>query len=151
MMANYIDREAMLEQITRRESLMVGDKMISIDALRAFIMNRPIADVEEVKHGHWIYYPECGVTKCSVCHRSVEECVEYPRCMFCGAYMDEGTKMKILVDKMPKTMKECLWAHRDARGVCLLRRRQWRLEFVGMRGLLWRQVSISERNAEGGR
>ena len=88
-MTNYIDREAMLEQIARREPLMVDNKMISIDALRAFIMNRPIADVEEVKHGHWIYYPECGVTKCSVCHRSVEECVEYPRCMFCGAYMDE--------------------------------------------------------------
>ena len=65
-MGEYIDREAMLEQIARRESLMVGDKMISIDALRVFIMNRPIADVEEVKHGQWIYYPECGVTKCSV-------------------------------------------------------------------------------------
>ena len=44
-MGEYIDREAMLEQITRRESLMVGDKMISIDALREFIMNRPVADV----------------------------------------------------------------------------------------------------------
>ena len=54
-MTEYIDREAMLEQITRRESLMVGDKMISIDALREFIMNRPVVDVEEVKHGHWIY------------------------------------------------------------------------------------------------
>ena len=53
-MAKYIDREAMLEQIASRESLMVGDKMISIDALREFIMNRPIVDVEEVKHGHWI-------------------------------------------------------------------------------------------------
>ena len=61
-MAEYIDREAMLEQIARRESLMVGDKMISIDALREFIMNRPVVDVEEVKHGHWIYYSECGVT-----------------------------------------------------------------------------------------
>ena len=47
-MTNYIDREAMLEQITRRESLMVGDKMISIDALREFIMNRPAADVKEI-------------------------------------------------------------------------------------------------------
>ena len=44
-MGEYIDREAILEQIARRKSLMVGDKMISIDALRAFIMNRPIADV----------------------------------------------------------------------------------------------------------
>ena len=65
-MGEYINREAMLEQIARRGSLMVDDKMISIDALREFIMNRPIVDVEEVKHGHWIYYPECGVTKCSV-------------------------------------------------------------------------------------
>ena len=91
-MGEYIDREAMLEQIARRESKMVGDKMISIDALREFIMNRPIADVEEVKHGHRIYYPECGVTKCSVCHRSVEACVEYPRCMFCGAKLNEEDK-----------------------------------------------------------
>ena len=88
-MGEYIDREAMLEQIARRESKMVGDKMISIDALREFIMNRPVVDVKEVKHGHWIYYPECGVTKCSVCHRTVEECVEYPRCMFCGAKLNE--------------------------------------------------------------
>ena len=88
-MANYINREAMLEQIARREPLMVGNKMISIDALRVFIMNRPIADVEEIRHGQWIYSPECGVTKCSVCHRSVEEYVEYPRCMFCGAKLNE--------------------------------------------------------------
>ena len=47
-MGEYIDREAMLEQIARRESLMVGNKMISIDALREFIMNRPIVDVEEI-------------------------------------------------------------------------------------------------------
>ena len=51
-MGEYIDREVMLEQITRREPLMVDNKMISIDALRTFIMNRPVADVEEVKHGH---------------------------------------------------------------------------------------------------
>ena len=47
-MTECIDREAMLEQIARREPLMVGDKMISIDALRAFIMNRPVADVDAV-------------------------------------------------------------------------------------------------------
>lgn len=29
-MAKYIDREAMLEQITRRESKMVGNKMIGV-------------------------------------------------------------------------------------------------------------------------
>ena len=58
-MAEYIDREAMLEQIARREPLMVGDKMISIDALRAFIMNRPAADVVHV-------------IRCKDCHYSRE-------------------------------------------------------------------------------
>ena len=47
-MDEYIDRKAMLEQIARRESLMADNKMISIDALRAFIMNRPVADVDAV-------------------------------------------------------------------------------------------------------
>ena len=88
-MDEYIDREAMLEQIARREPLMVDNKMISVDALREFIMNRPIADVEPIKHGHWISRPDCGVTVCSVCHRSVEEAVDYPRCMFCGAIMGD--------------------------------------------------------------
>ena len=88
-MGKYIDREAMLEQIARREPLMVGDKMISIDALREFIINRPVVDVEEVKHGHWISEPDCGVTVCSACHRRIEEAVDYPRCMFCGAIMGD--------------------------------------------------------------
>lgn len=47
-MAEYIDREAMLEQIARRESKMVGNKTISVDALRAFIMNRLVVDVVSV-------------------------------------------------------------------------------------------------------
>ena len=66
-MAEYIDREAMLEQIARREPLMVGNKMISIDARRVFIMNRPIADVEEAKHGHWVFDTRTIVPRCSVC------------------------------------------------------------------------------------
>ena len=48
MMGEYIDREAMLEQIARREPLMVDNKMISIDALRVFIMNRPVIDAVPV-------------------------------------------------------------------------------------------------------
>ena len=91
-MANYIDREAMLEQITRRESLMVDDKMISIDALREFIMNRPIADVEEVKHGHWVFDTRTIVPRCSMCGEdAIAETVSL-YCPRCGAKCEEEDK-----------------------------------------------------------
>ena len=47
-MAEYIEREALLREIERREALMVGDKLISVDAMKSFIKNRPAADVVEV-------------------------------------------------------------------------------------------------------
>ena len=47
-MDEYIKREALLREIERREALMVGDKLISVDAMKSFIKNRPAADVVEV-------------------------------------------------------------------------------------------------------
>ena len=47
-MAKYIEREAILREIERRERLMVGDKTISVDALKRFILDRPTADAEVV-------------------------------------------------------------------------------------------------------
>lgn len=47
-MADYIDREAMLKQIERREHMLMGDKSISIAALKQFVRNRPAADVVPV-------------------------------------------------------------------------------------------------------
>ena len=47
-MTEYIEREAILREIERRESLMVGDKLVSVDAMKSFIKNRPAADVVEV-------------------------------------------------------------------------------------------------------
>ena len=91
-MANYINREAMLEQIARRESLMVSNKMISIDALREFIMNRPVADVEEVKHGHWMFDPRTIVPRCSVCGEDAIAEMVSPYCPWCGAKCEEEDK-----------------------------------------------------------
>lgn len=58
----------------------------------------PSADVEPVRHGHWIYEQYFGdyslhVFKCSVCNRKIsvnkkEEISDFPYCN-CGAKMDE--------------------------------------------------------------
>lgn len=54
-MAEYIDRDAALRGIERREARMVGDKRVSVSAMKSFIKNRPAADVAPVVHGRWIF------------------------------------------------------------------------------------------------
>ena len=53
-MADYIERDAALREIERREARMVGDKRVSVAAMKSFIKNRPAADVAPVVHGRWI-------------------------------------------------------------------------------------------------
>lgn len=52
------------------------------------IENIPAAEVVLVVHGKWVRYPDCGVTKCSNCGWSVEECWDSKWCPECGAKMD---------------------------------------------------------------
>lgn len=101
-MAEYIEREAALHEIERREALMVGDKRVSVAAMKSFIKNRSAADVAPVAHGRWKLLHKGGwnsVFACSVCGRR-EVIVEseaynsalkmpkkYPYC-HCGARMD---------------------------------------------------------------
>ena len=47
-MAEYIERDAALREIERREARMVGDKRVSVDAMKSFIKNRPAVDVAPV-------------------------------------------------------------------------------------------------------
>ena len=88
-MAEYINLDDMLEQFDKRASKLVEDRRVSVEAMREFICNRPKANVKEIVYAHWICKPDCGVTECSHCHRSIEEYVEYPYCMYCGAEMSE--------------------------------------------------------------
>ena len=88
-MAEYINLDDMLEQFDKRASKLVGDGRVSVEAMRDFICNRLKANVKEIIYAHWICKSDCGVTECSHCHRSVEEYVEYPYCMYCGAEMSE--------------------------------------------------------------
>ena len=89
-MAEYINLDDMLEQFDKRASKLVEDRRVSVEAMREFICNRPKANVKEIVYAHWICKPDCGVTECSHCHRSLEEYVEYPYCMYCGAEMSEA-------------------------------------------------------------
>ena len=88
-MAEYVNLNDMLEQFDKRASKLVGDGRVSVESMREFICNRPRANVKEIVYAHWICKSDCGVTECSHCHRSVEEYVEYPYCMYCGAEMRE--------------------------------------------------------------
>ena len=90
-MAEYIDREAILSEIERREALMVGDKRISVDAMKHFIKNRPAADVAPVRHGRWIAIKvpnEWDKGQCSECRSIFNSSVWGTNyCPNCGADM----------------------------------------------------------------
>lgn len=47
-----------------------------------------IGKLEPVVHGRWIRYPDCGVTRCSVCDWNIEECFDSNFCPNCGARVD---------------------------------------------------------------
>lgn len=82
-MAEHIDRDALIDNL---QKFAPDDYSANINNI---IMSQPKANVKEIIYAHWICKSDCGVTECSHCHRSVEECVEYPYCMFCGAEMSE--------------------------------------------------------------
>lgn len=86
-MAEYIDREAILSEIERREALMVGDKRISVDAMKHFIKNRPAADVAPVRHGRWLYV-DTDTEQFFLCNRcKKKEYWESNYCPNCGCKM----------------------------------------------------------------
>ena len=93
-MDEYIEREALLCEIERREALMVGDKLVSVDAMKSFIKNRPAADVAPVRHGRWVHeHISEGYTwvMCSECEAVIHKILIRKRlnyCPNCGAKMD---------------------------------------------------------------
>lgn len=96
-MTEYIEREAALREIERRETFMVGDKYISVDSMKMFIKNRPAADVAPVVHGQWEYIPQTLNTlsqlRCPFCRWwSLDPSIDgvYNYCPHCGAKMDGG-------------------------------------------------------------
>ena len=68
-MAECVDWEAMLREIERRERFMVGDKAISVDALKRFIENRPTVDAVVVTRCKDCRYR--GLICCPAVHETI--------------------------------------------------------------------------------
>ena len=92
-MADYIDRDAVISEIERREALMVRDKRISVDAMKSFIKNRPAVDVAPVVHGRWIEqdkYTFGTMYDCAICGtRILDNGHSWNYCPNCGAKMEQ--------------------------------------------------------------
>lgn len=91
MATDYIRREAALDfliptydiNISSQDSRIIGDRF------EEFLKSIPAADVRPVVRGKWKAHGDCGVTECSVCGWSIEECIEFHYCPNCGADMRE--------------------------------------------------------------
>lgn len=90
-MAEYIDREALLETISK----IGGSPLSEWDTVRvvSLVANQPAADVAPVKIGFWKISGVnpannvIGNFKCSLCARTSLEDSDY--CPNCGAKMEE--------------------------------------------------------------
>lgn len=103
-MTEYIDRNILFEQIrlTANRSCLGETSVAEISAMEIVnvIANMPVADVEPVKHGHWIateYYnpsefgeEEAYTFKCSECGNAYHSAMGMSYCMDCGAKMDNS-------------------------------------------------------------
>ena len=85
-MAEYIKRETAVRAVMAAKWVDGSDGAMAMK----IVASPAAADVALVVHGRWIHYPDCGVTRCSHCGWSIEECWESKRCPECGAIMDGG-------------------------------------------------------------
>ena len=76
-----------MERLTFKDEL--GRYIYSPDADLGEVIENILSDVTPNVKAKWIRYPDCGVTRCSRCGWSVEECWDSKRCPECGAYMKE--------------------------------------------------------------
>ena len=95
----YIEREAVLAYMSEVKAACISNFEDEASAVIAGMIGEikddeiPAADVEPVKHGHWIY--ENFYTHCSVCGKMAiydkyGQEVESDYCPRCGAKMDGG-------------------------------------------------------------
>lgn len=89
-MPRYIDADAILKDMCAWCTNFENDMPVCKEkecAYTLLVKSAPTADVQEVKHGHWIKDPESGETRCSECDWSIETTWESNYCPDCGAKM----------------------------------------------------------------
>lgn len=77
-MSKYIECSKAFEVVDDTVELYYSERAAIKEALEKAVTN-----------GRWIHYPECGVTKCSVCDWSIEEAWDSKFCPNCGAEMNK--------------------------------------------------------------
>ncbi len=95
-MSRYIDADELLELYDINDLKEDVNWKIPIEVVKQNIKDMPTADVEPVRHGHWILYRlnslyiDWQILECSVCGmnrlRRTGEVLNY--CPYCGAKMD---------------------------------------------------------------
>ena len=97
-MAEYIDREALLKYPIRRDNYDTNNGDIhfinGIESVLEYAKSLPPADVQEVRHGKWIYVDgvlDWAYYKCSECgyiEKFGDDTCFYNYCHKCGAKMN---------------------------------------------------------------
>lgn len=96
-MAEYIERSKVIELLKSTEvngtPYMKRIVKATVDlAIEAISDDVPTADVEEVKHGQWVFDTRTIVPRCSMCGEDAIAETVSPYCPNCGAKMDEEDK-----------------------------------------------------------
>ena len=96
MAKEYIDREALNEEILHgKNKPTIYDGAQAVEWIEVCIKNAPTADVQEVRHGKWIYVDgvlDWADYKCSECgyiEKFGDYTCFYNYCPHCGAKMDK--------------------------------------------------------------
>lgn len=92
----YIDRDTAIKKAIVACIKVVGHEITHIDVqkIAECVGGIPVADIEEVRHGHWRQNQYCRrIFYCSVCGRHIEDATQRPKEFFpychCGTKMDE--------------------------------------------------------------
>lgn len=86
-MAEYIERDRLIEDLTELAKYQTGERQQGILGVIETIRIRKAADVAQIRHGRWI---GGDYDKCSVCGGLELGRTNY--CPHCGAKMDEEAK-----------------------------------------------------------
>lgn len=88
-MARLIDADKFKQEISAM-AIKNNYPVRKANALCEIIDRQPTVDAEPVRRMKWIREPDCGITRCSICGWSIEECIDWDYCPNCGAKMEES-------------------------------------------------------------